>query len=217
MAAPANQRKKKLNKIEIEKRLNDDIRKRYTHIIPRENAIEFLLPETGGLNNMLFHSMPLVDVDQQGKLSSDGELGELKYYYIPQNNFSNVTSLFTKYSIPEGMHQDLIGTYLSMFFAHCSAFHTTNFNEEYERNQKELFAALDFLESSFNEKVLIRGISFEFQDRLGGRNAKGHLNLGKMKSKMGHTFNFSYTIYTFIYSHSTFFIQFLFTKINTTC
>ncbi len=183
MASEKTPRKKKLNKIEIEKKIDSDFRKRYTHIAPRENAIEFKLPEKSSLNRMLQHSLPTTNVTQEGRFSPDGTFGELQYYYFPKAKYNAINTLFKKFAIPDDMHDDFRAAYLSMFFAHCTAFYTTNHNEEFERNQKELFASLDFLESSFEEKILIRGISFEFQARLEGRDAKGHLNLGKVQSR----------------------------------
>ena len=183
MATAKTQRKKKLNKVEIEKKIDADFRKRHTHIIPNDNAIEFKLPEKGSLNRMLLHSLPTASVTPEGRVSTDGTFGEIQYYYFPKIKYNAINALFKKFSIPDDIHDDFRAAYLSMFFAHCTAFYSTNHHEEYERNQKELFACLDFLENSFANKIHISGISFEFQDRLEGRDAKGHMNLGKVKSR----------------------------------
>lgn len=183
MAIEKKPRKKKLNQIEIEQKINADFINRFTHIVKNDGSIEFKLPEKNGLNNLLLHSMPLTNVTSEGKYSPEGEYGELLYYYLPNEKYNALTALFQKHAIPEKMHEDLIGAYLSMFFAGCEAFYSTNHYEQYENNQKELFESIDFLEKCLQEKILIRGISFEFKDRLEGKDERGRPNYSRLKSK----------------------------------
>jgi len=183
MAKATPPRKKKLNQAETEKKIQTDLLKRYTHIIPREDAIEFVLPEQNPLNRSLFHELPLVNVTPEGKFSPEGTYGELLYFYFPKSKYNSLTALLEKYQIPEEMHNDLRVAYLSMFSSHCTAASSTNTYEELERNQKELFAAIDFLESCAEKRILIRGVSLEFKDRLEGKNEKGQPNFGTLKSR----------------------------------
>ncbi len=183
MKPESNQRKKKLNQVEIKAKIDSDLLKRYTHLFPSKKSIEFKLPEKHNLNRFLFHSLTLQKVDAEGKFSIEGSLGEVLYYHIPSSKHKELISLFNTFNIPEGMHNDLTVAYLSMFFSHCLAFYETNFNEEFETNQRELFASIDFLENCTNDKIALRGISFEFNEVLSVNNDTGKKEYGNLKSK----------------------------------
>ena len=183
MAIEKKPRKKKLNQVEIEQRINADFRRRDTYIVPRENVKEFKLPQSNSLNRMLLHCMPLSKVTPEGKHSPEGIFDEVQYYYIPHDKFNSLETLFKEFKIPEQMHEDLTGAYLSMFFAGCEAFFSTNHYEQFESNQKELFESIDFLEKCLQNEILIQGISFEFKDRIGGNEELKRPIYSRVKSK----------------------------------
>jgi hypothetical protein len=164
--------RKKLNQKEIEKKINDDTIRKFSFIIPRNGTVEFRPPEENHLNRMLGHNKPYVKVNQDGKFSQDGEGGHLMFYYIPESEYKKVNALLTAFLIPEPIHHDLTWVYLNMVFASCEVTYSAHFHEQYERNQKELFEAIELLEAFASDKILLRGITFEYKDKLndGGKN-----------------------------------------------
>lgn len=175
--------RKRLNQREIEKKINDDTIRKFSFIIPRKGTVEFTVPEESYLNKGLALNQPFVKIDQNGKFSQDGESGHLKFYYIPEREYKKVTALFTKFLLPEPMHKDLIWVYLNMVFASCEATFSTHFHEQSERNQKELFDVLELLEAFASDKILLRGIIFEFKDKLSDGSKTKPPEYGPLKSK----------------------------------
>ena len=174
--------RKKLNQIEINKKIDDDFRRKYSYIKPNDQSIHFTPPMENHLNRMLGHSKPLAKVDTNGKFSANGELGQLQHYYIPKQEHAKVLQLLMEFKMPKKMHHDLIWAYLNMFFSSCEATFNNNFHFEYERDQKELFQVLELLKSLAGKQAALRSISIEYSDRLPDT-IKNPQNFGPSKSK----------------------------------
>ncbi|WP_121355799.1 hypothetical protein [Flavisolibacter nicotianae] len=180
--------RKKLNQREIQKKIDEDTIRKFSFIVPRKGTIEFQPPKETYLNKSIGHDRPFVKVDSDGRFSPEGEGGHLAYYYIPQKEHDKIHELFKEFVIPESMHHDLIWVYLNMVFAACEATFSTNFYEQSERNQKELFDALELLEAFATGKILLRGISFEFKEKIrdGDRNLAPEYGILKSRKIKGH-------------------------------
>lgn len=179
----AKKRRKKLNQNQLNKKIDADFKRKYTYIIPRENAIAFIPPIQNPLNRMFSHDAPLVKVDAEGRFSVEGNLGKLKVYYVPKEQHQQVIQLLHAAGIPESLHPDLTWAFLNMAFASCMATYSTNFQSEFDKNQTELFLSMGLLEAFANETKLLRGITFEYRDRLDGNDKAGRPNYGPLKSK----------------------------------
>lgn len=173
----------KLNKNQIQKKIDDDFKRKWAYIIPREGAVEFVPPAEHHLNRMLGHSKPSVKVDAEGKFSQQGEFGDLKFYYMPASKHKEASALLKEFKMPENTHQDLMWAFLNMVFASCEATFSTNFFEELRWKQAEMRDALDMLEEFAQSKLLLRGIILEYRERLEGKDARGVPNFGVMKSR----------------------------------
>ncbi|MBK6482327.1 MAG: hypothetical protein IPG01_04140 [Chitinophagaceae bacterium] len=172
----------KLNKNQIQKNIDDDFKRKWAYIIPHDGTVEFAPPLEHPLNRMLAHNKPMVKVDAEGKFSQTGELGHLNFYHIPETKYKAVVALLNEFNMPEQMHPDLIWAFLNMAFASCEATFSTNFYEELHW-KKEMFQALDMLEEFVQNKLLLRGVVFEYHERLEGTNERGVPNFGNLKSR----------------------------------
>lgn len=181
-AMERKQIRKKLNQVEINKKIDADFLRKYSYFIPDDNSVHFVAPEENHLNRMLGHSKPHVKIDTEGKFSGDGELGQLRHYYIPKQEHQKVLQLLEEFKMPKKMHSDLIWAYLNMFISACEATFHNNFHSEHEKSQKELFETLDFLNSLADKKTGLISISLEYSDRL-LPTAKSTRNLGPSKNK----------------------------------
>ncbi|MES2023913.1 MAG: hypothetical protein V4439_04480 [Patescibacteria group bacterium] len=171
----------KANKKEIEKKIDADFQRKYRFIAPGKGKQEFILPDETPLNNMFGHPRPFVRVSPEGKFSSKGEHGHLKFYYIPKDTYEKVIALFNEFQIPNDLHKDLIWVFLSMFFASCEALLDDQLRKESENHKIEFVKLFKMLESLENSTIFIREVKIAYKDVLEGRDKKGLQNLGKMK------------------------------------
>lgn len=151
------QPRKRLNPHQVQKKIDNDFRRKFTFVIPKQGAVEFIAPPENHMNRILGHDRLKMNVTSEGKFSPDGEYGNVKYYYIPQRTHKQVTELLQVSEIPEALHYELTWVFLNMVFASCHAAQSDHSYEQSEKNQKEVCDTLDFLELLTTEKILLRG------------------------------------------------------------
>jgi hypothetical protein len=134
-------------------------------LVPSPNYIEFIVPDEHSLNRMLGHNKPIVKVDVEGRHSLSGNLGKLRYYYIPPKNYEEVMSLLTEFKIPEEMHKDIIWAYLNMVFAACDAAYTTNFRSDFEKAGEEYIEAFQLLQNLSTGKISLDRVVIEYSEK----------------------------------------------------
>ena len=79
------------------------------------------------------------------------------------------------------VHSDLTMAYLGMFFAFCDAFHHDTFYADFMWKEKECDAVLDLLEEFATERLMLRGVSLEYNVVLAKADVRKPPKLGPLK------------------------------------
>lgn len=167
--------------------IEHDLSKRFTHLIQQSGSIEFILPEVNHLNRMLFHNLPTGNVDGMGKIQTGGQVGQIKYFYIPTEKYSSLLKLLEQFKIPESLQVDLIGAYINMFFAKWTAKYFTQFDRNFKEDQNGLSDAMVFLSALSQNKINVTEIVLEYQDIIPDSkdSSKSHFGTKKKKKFQG--------------------------------
>lgn len=155
--------KKRQTSLDIKRQIKAGTIKKFSYLLKKTGTIEFALPQQNSLNHFLFHNIPLVKVDEEGKFSKNGKLGSPQVYYIPKTEYAELIELFKEYHIPDNLHNSLVVAYLNMSFAAADATYTTQFHGEYKQKMKEASALLELLEDFSQDKISLKNIEFEIQ------------------------------------------------------
>lgn len=154
------------NKIDVTKEIRNGVIKKYSYLIQKQNSIEFNLPEKNSLTHFLFHNLPLVKVDEEGRFSVDGKLGSPTIFYIPIKEYDKLLELFHEFKIPENLYSALTGAFLNMGFAACESSYTTKFYKDYRLLMREIVTLFELLEQFSAEKLLIENITLDIKEQL---------------------------------------------------
>lgn len=173
---------KKLNQIELNKKVDDGLRRRFTYIVPNSDKIEFISPEENHLNRMLNHNPVLRNVDENGKSCESGAFGQVKVFYLSSKEHSELIKLFEDFGIPNKAHRDLLLAYLNMVIAACEAPHANSSYQEQDKTKDELVQTMNFLETLGKDDYWLRGLTLEYQKKLDKKGTPGKNVYGPLKS-----------------------------------
>lgn len=154
------------NQNDIEKKIKADTIRKFTYLIEGKHRTEFVLPAQNPSNHFLFHDDPLMNVSEDGRFLQEGELGSPKYFYISKIENEILQSLYTEFSMPVEIHDDLTTAFLSMVFASCTITYSSNFHKEYIWKMKELEKIFDLLEQLEQDNLLLHAITIEYKEKL---------------------------------------------------
>lgn len=163
--------------------IDADLDKRRFLLINAPGKIEFILPASNYLNGRLFHNLPTANVNESGKIQTGGQMGQIKYFYIPSEKHKTLYKLFDQFKIPEELRADLTGAYINMSFAKWTASYFTQSERNFKENENNLSEALLFLSELVKRKINITAITLEYQDILPDPNDSSKSIFGDKEKK----------------------------------
>lgn len=149
--------KKRETTLDINRQIKDGALKKYSYLIKKAGAVEFV-PQKNSLNHFLFHNMPMVKVDSEGKFSQTGQLGTPKVFYVSKKAHAGLIELFEEHFIPNSLHNSMIAAFLNMNFAAADAMYITKFHGEFNQKITEASILLDLLEEFSQDKLLLKSV-----------------------------------------------------------
>lgn len=74
--------------------------------------------------------------------------------------------MYTEFSMPVEIRDDLTTAFLSMVFASCGITHRSNFYEEYTWKMKEVEKTFDLLEQFGQDDLILHAVTIEYKEKL---------------------------------------------------
>jgi hypothetical protein len=136
--------------------------KKISYLVERAGAIEFTPPVQTPGNRMLANHALLFKIDESGKASPEGKLGQVTRFFIPKKELARLSSIFTKFSIPEELRPDLTWCYLNMAVAAADAPASDQWNLGFDKQLFGLRSVLDFLEKLDTGSVKISSVIIRY-------------------------------------------------------
>lgn len=150
--------RKKPNEIELKRRAKDSLHRKLSYLIQQKDTIEFIAPEEHHWHRALANHQPLEKVDENGKYSHSGTLGQVKYFYIPETEMTRLDILFREFNIPEQLHKNIIWCYLNMVFAPGEALASDKIYSNINKSTDELVRLFEMLDRFQQEKFRLKAI-----------------------------------------------------------
>ena len=140
-----------MNEYDTNKKIDNDLIRRYNYVIKRRDAIKFKKPPETSYNKWLFN----IEQPVNFKIPD--------HYYIDKVEHDKLFDLFESFKIPNNVRPNLVFAYLSMVFASSTALFNDDFSKKNKETQSELFALLDLIEGIVTGKKHLSSVSFEIK------------------------------------------------------
>ncbi|MCF8255753.1 MAG: hypothetical protein K9H61_05050 [Bacteroidia bacterium] len=166
----------------INNKIAEDVKKEISFLVDGKDKTEFILPEKNHLNKGLFIYCPLRKITSNGKYSKDGEIGNVKQFYIDYSIMLKLNALFNDFKIPTNLHKDLIVAFLSMTFASTTNLSNDISMKEQIKGSKEFMELMEFLEGLTDNSLKIVEVKIRYKDTIKEKNSNTKLSSENFKS-----------------------------------